>query len=289
MRITQGRMIELAAASTAKAQSSAADAATQVSSGMRVGKASDDPTAWAAAERTKVQRAVIAGSSAAIDAGRGRLEETDAALSTIGDVVSRVRELAVQGSSATYNGSDRAQLAIEIRALMQSAVGAANTRSADGEYLLAGSDSLAQPFDATGAYTGDGLARALPTGATGITNAAVTGEDLTAASGVDVLSLLEQVAARFAANDPAGASALLGDLDTATKQVGMARSRTGSAMAVLDSTRNAHALLDENFAKEISRHVEIDTVAAASNFARTSQALEVSRSVTSFVIEMVKP
>jgi flagellar hook-associated protein 3 FlgL len=289
MRITQGRMIELAAAATAKSQSSAADAAAQVSSGLRVDRPSDDPTAWASAERAKVQRAVVAGSAAAIDASRGRLDETDAALATIGDVVSRVRELAVQGSSGSYNASDREQLAVEIRALMQSAVGAANARSADGEYLLAGSDSLAAPFDAAGAYTGDATARAVPTSATGITTATITGADLTAAGGVDVLPLLEQVAARLAANDPAGVSALLGDLESATKQVGLARSRTGSAMSVLDSTRNAHAILDENFAKEIARHVEVDTIDAASALAKASQALEVSRAVSAHVIAMVDP
>lgn len=289
MRITQGRMIDLAAAATAKAQADASTASSAVSSGLRVAKPSDDPSAWAAGERAKLQRAVLAGSVAAVQASEDRLAQTDAALATIGDVVSRVRELAVQGASATYNASDRGGLAIEIRALAVLAIGAANARSGDGEYLLAGSDSLARPFDAAGVYVGDAATRAIPTSQLSTTTATVSGADLTASAGVDIFPLLERVAASFAANDAAGVSALLGELETATKQVGIARSRTGSALAVLGSTRDAHGVLDENLAAEIARHVELDTITAASALAKASQSLEVSRAVSAHVIALVDP
>ncbi|MEJ7601882.1 MAG: hypothetical protein WKG01_28560 [Kofleriaceae bacterium] len=289
MRITGNRMIELAAAATASNQTQVASASAEVSSGLRVARSSDDPAAYAAGERAKLQRSLATGTGAAIQASRDRLDETDAALSTIGDAVSEVRQLAVQGSSASYNANDRAALATQIRALMESARGAANARSSDGEYLLAGSQSLTEPFAATGAYSGDASRREVPMTAGANTFATVSGADLTAASGVDVLPLLERVAAALAANDPDATSALLGDLDTAIKQVGAARTRTGNTMTVLDSTKEAQSVLAENLSREISRSVESDTIAAASQLAKASQSLEASRAVTSHVIQLLQP
>ncbi len=279
MRITGNRMIDLAAAATAKSQERVAAAANEVSSGLRVAKPSDDPAAWLAAERAKLHRTLARGADSAVQASRDRLDQTDGALATIGDVVSQVRTLAVQGASATYNASDRAELAVQVRALFGAAVGAANTRSADGEFLLAGSQSLATPFDAAGQYHGDALAR----------TGTLAGSELTAANGVDVLPLLDKVATALAANDQTTVQNLLGDLDTAVKQVAVTRTRAGGAMVVLDSAKQAHAQLEESLAGEISRQVETDSVAAASELAKASQSLELSRAVSSHVIALLDP
>lgn len=289
MRITGSRMIDLAAAATAKNQTQVGAASTEVSSGLRVARSSDDPAAWAAGERAKLHRSLAGGASAAIQASRDRLDETDAALATIGEAVSEVRQLAVQGSSASYNAEDRAALATQIRALLVTVRGAANARSSDGEYLLAGSRSLTEPFDAAGNYAGDDARREVPMSEGATTFATVSGADLTASSGVDVLPLLERVAAAFAANDPDSASAMLGDLQTAIRQVGAARTRTGNTMSVLDATKDAQAVLAENLEREIARNVETDTISAASALAKASQSLEASRAVTSHVIQLLAP
>jgi flagellar hook-associated protein 3 FlgL len=287
MRITDNRMIALASAATAKSQERVATTADQVSSGLRVAKPSDDPAAWLAAERTKLQRTLSRGADAAVQASHDRLAETDGALASIGDIVSQVRTLAVQGANATYNASDRAKLAVEVHGLFQSALGAANTRAADGEYVLAGTNSLTPPFDATGAYQGDAIARQVPSGETTSSIGAIPGSELTASAGVDVLPLLDRVATALAANDTTSLTAALGDLETATKQVGLARTRAGGAMSVLEQTTAAHAQLEDTFAREISRDVEVDSVAAASSLAQASQSLEVSRVVSAHVISLL--
>src|SRR5438552_7468914 len=102
MRITGNRLIDLAAASTTKNQSQVAEVSAQVSSGLRVTTPSDDPAAWLAAQRTKLHKALREGTGAAVTESRERLQVTDSALASIGDVVSQIRSLAVQGSSASY-------------------------------------------------------------------------------------------------------------------------------------------------------------------------------------------
>lgn len=289
MRITGNRMIDLAAASTARTQSEVARASNEVSSGMRVAKPSDDPTAWAAAERAKLHRTLSQGTVDAVGASRDRLDETEAALTTIGDSVSAIRALAVQGASGSYNADDRAALAVNVRSLMASALGAANARSSDGEYLLAGTASLTEPFDAAGVYVGNSTARSIPVNEGANAVSTITGAELTAAAGVDVFPLLDRVATALAANDQVALAATLNDLQAATKQVGLARTRVGGAMNVLDDTKLAHATLQDNLSREIAGRVEADTVASASTLAKASQALEVSRAVTSHVIALLDP
>jgi len=51
----------------------------------------------------------------------------------------------------------------------------------------------------------------------------------------------------------------------------------------------AHDVLSEHFAKTISDAVEVDTVAAASDLAKASQALEISRAVSSHIVSLLDP
>lgn len=289
MRITGHRMIDLAAASTAKSQEAVAARSAEVTSGLRVAKPSDDPTAYAAAERAKVRKTVAEGTGAAVKTSRDRLEETDGALGNIGEILSRVQELAVQGANGSYNAGDRAELGAEVQSLFQSAVGFANTQSTSGEYLLGGSQSLTPPFDANGAYLGDAFARTIPATQNSDAFSTVAGSRLTAAFGVDVLPLLARVATALSANDLPSLQIGLADLSTAVQQVGLSRTVTGSAMNVLDATAIARDQLAVHLTEEVSRNVEVDAIAAASALANASHALEASRAVSSHLVALLDP
>jgi flagellar hook-associated protein 3 FlgL len=289
MRITGNRLIDLAAASTTRNQSAVGKVAEQVSSGMRVTAPSDDPTAWLAAQRSKLHKALSEGTGAAVIESRERLQVTDNALASLGDIVSQIRTLAVQGASDTYNADNRVALGAQVRGLFRSALDSANVQGRDGEYLLAGTNSLTAPFDPTGVYTGDAIVRSVPSDSSLTAGVTIAGSDLTAANGVDVLPLLDRVATALSTNDLPALLGALPDLDTAVKQMSTIRSHTGGAMSFLDQTTTARAALEENLQQAISRFVEIDTVSAASELAKATQSLEVSRAVTQHILAALTP
>lgn len=290
MRVTGNRMMDLATGATLTGQSRVAAAAQEVTTGLKVTRPSDDPRAYVSAERSKLHKTLVEGSTKAMQSSRERLIQVDGALATIGDMVSQVRTLAISGASLSYNGSDRSQMAEQVRTLMSTAIGAANVRSPEGEYLLAGSDSLVEPFAPTGAYNGNSVVRDVATSPSSAVRSSVSGAELTAAGGgVDVIPLMERVAAALAANDPTAIAGTLDDLAKAVSQVGLARTRVGGSMNVLDATVTAHGELEESLTKAISADIEVDAIEAASNLAKTSQALEVSRTVTSHLISLLKP
>jgi flagellar hook-associated protein 3 FlgL len=287
MRITGNRLIDLASASTSKNQSAVATASAELSSGMRVTTPSDDPQAWLAAQRTKLHQALSQGAGAAVSASRDRLTVTDNALASLGDVVSQVRALAIQGSSDTYNPAARAGIGAQVRGLFQNAIDAANARGHDGEFVLAGSASLTPPFDAAGLYLGDATVRSVPSDNAVTTGVTIPGSALTAAGGVDVLPLLDRIATALSTNDMTTLRAALPDLDTAVKQVSAARTQAGGAMTVLDQATQARSVMEQDLTDAISKFVEVDTVSAASELAKASQALEVSRSVAQHIVQVL--
>ena len=289
MRITGGRLIDQVAASNTKSQSAVATVSAQVSSGLRVTTPSDDPIAWLSAQRTKLHQALSQGTGAAEQTSRERLQGTDNALAQVGDIVSQVRALAIQGASGSYNATDRAGLGAQVHALFATALDSANAKGNDGEFLLAGSNSLTAPFDPAGAYLGDAIVRSVPSNNGVTTGVTIAGSDLTAARGVDVLPLLDRVATALSANDLPTLLAALPDLETAVKQTVLARSRAGGAVNALDQSSTARATLEQDMQQAISRFVEVDTVSAASELAKATQSLEVSRAVSSHLIAMLAP
>jgi len=136
---------------------------------------------------------------------------------------------------------------------------------------------------------GDASTRQIATGATTVAAMAVPGSELTAARGVDVLPLLDRVAKALAANDTTTLATAIDDLGTAVSQVSLARTRTGGASAVLDATLVAHDALADHLTTTMANAIEVDAVAAASDLAKASQALEISRAVTSHVVALLDP
>jgi len=289
MRITGNRMLDLASASTARAQESVSDRSDEVTSGLRVAKPSDDPVAWAQAERAKVRKALSAGTGAAVDAGRDHLEETDGALASIGEALSQVRALAVQGANDSNDAKSRAAIGAQVSSLFSIALGAANTRGTSGEFVLAGSATSTAPFDSGGAYLGDALANSIASSDRTSVVATVPGSSLTATNGVDVLPLMARVAAALSTNDTASLALQLDALDTAIHQVSGARSTTGSGLASLDAASTARSALELHLSTEISQYVEVDAVGSASALAKASHALDASRTISAHLATLLDP
>jgi flagellar hook-associated protein 3 FlgL len=284
MRITSGHIIELAAAATSRQQSNVADATNVASSGMRVQQASDDPSAWAAAQRDRVREALSQGNAQTISSARETMDQTDGALTTISGMVAQARSLAVQGANSTYSASQRADMGTQVQALFESALAAANAQTGDGSYVLAGTKSSTAPFDANGDYQGDATDRSAPTGEHNSSTMNVAGSVLTVASGIDVLPELKKLATALSTNDLVGIQAGVDALSKVTDQVSTARARVGTGLAALNDADTAQQALSMHLQGFVSSLVEADTVTAASTLARATQALQISQTVTSHVI-----
>ncbi len=191
---------------------------SRVASGLRITKAGDDAAGLAVAENlNNAQRSLQAAQRNTND-GISVIQTAEGATGEVGNILKRMRELAVQSSSETLADSERAYIQDEFSEL-------------SGEV-----DRIANVTEFNGTKLGDGSNASLDV-QVGINNTAndriaITLGDLQSATlGVDTASIDLSTAA--------GAQTALATLDTAMDTVNSYRSDYGAAQNRLDSaTRN---------------------------------------------------
>jgi flagellin len=138
---------------------SAASLATsmqRLSSGLRVNSAKDDAAGLAISERMNTQVRGLNVAARNANDGISLAQTAEGALGKVGDMLQRMRELAVQSANASNNSSDRTALQAEVGQLRQEIDRVAKTTSFNGTKLLDGS-FLGQLFQ-VGANAGQAIA-----------------------------------------------------------------------------------------------------------------------------------
>lgn len=118
----------------------------QLSSGLRINRASDDPTGAARSLTFQRRLAGLGRQADSIASGRTTLDAAASALQQASDLVSETRALIVQGLNGTLSSDDRQSLASEIGILRDQLLAIANQRVGDA-YLFGGTDSGAPPWE----------------------------------------------------------------------------------------------------------------------------------------------
>ena len=111
----------------------------RLSSGLRVNSAKDDAAGLAIAERMNAQSRGLAVAARNANDGISLAQTTEGALGKVGDMLQRMRELAVQSSNATNSTADREALQAEVNQLRSEIDRVAKTTSFNGTKVLDGS------------------------------------------------------------------------------------------------------------------------------------------------------
>lgn len=127
----------------------------RLSSGLRVNSAKDDAAGLAIAERmnTQVKGLTVAARNA--NDGISLAQTAEGALGKVGDMLQRMRELAVQASNATNSASDRKALQAEVSQLAAEIDRVAKQTNFNGQKILDG--SFAGAVFQVGANSGDNV------------------------------------------------------------------------------------------------------------------------------------
>ena len=127
----------------------------RLSSGLRVNSAKDDAAGLAISERMTTQVKGLAVAARNSNDGISLAQTAEGALGKVGDMLQRMRELAVQSGNATNSTSDREALQSELAQLRDEVDRVAKTTSFNGAKLLDGSFTGA--VFQVGANSGDNI------------------------------------------------------------------------------------------------------------------------------------
>lgn len=168
MRVSTAQLYQASLNAMLDNQSSLAKTQLQLSTGRKILTPADDPAG--SAEILNLGQALAANEQYQKNANtaRGRLELEETTLGTVGDLLQRVRVLAIQGNNDSQTPETRRYIAVELREIREHLLDLANQRDASGDYLFAGYKATTQPFtmNAGGqvAYGGDQNGRYLQIG-----------------------------------------------------------------------------------------------------------------------------
>ena len=127
----------------AKAQNNLNNSLQRLSSGLRINTAKDDAAGLAISQRMTAQIRGLNVAQRNANDGVSMAQTAEGALSEMGDILQRVRELAVQSANATNSAGDRKSLNDEVNQLVAELNRFANTTEFNGMKLLNGDNSVA--------------------------------------------------------------------------------------------------------------------------------------------------
>ena len=135
--------------------SSLATSMQRISSGLRINSAKDDAAGLAISERMNTQVRGLTVASRNANDGISLAQTAEGALGKVGDMLQRMRDLAVQAGNATNSDSDRAALQSEVSQLSAEIDRVAKQTNFNGQKILDG--SFAGAVFQVGANSGDNV------------------------------------------------------------------------------------------------------------------------------------
>ncbi len=121
----------------------ATDSVTKLSSGTRVNSAKDDAASLAIGSRLRAEVAALRTATVNANQAGSLLQIADGALSTVADILIRMKELAVQASSGQFSSVERGVLDSEFQALSSEITRISDDTEFNGSQLIAGGASTA--------------------------------------------------------------------------------------------------------------------------------------------------
>jgi flagellin len=219
----------------------------RLSSGLRINRAADDAAGLAVSEGMRSQiRGMNVASRNAQD-GVSMVQVADGALSNVGDMLQRVRDLAVQASNGTLTDQQRGNLDTEVQQVLTEIGKTGTDTEFNGLKILAGSVATAAS------------AVTLQVGANANQNIAFV---------IATVSASDLGISGIAVSTAASASAAIASLDAAINTVTTNRANLGAIQNRLESTINRLGMTSENVQAAESRIRDADMASEMIDFTK---------------------
>ena len=229
----------------------------RLTSGLRVNSAKDDAAGLSIAERMTSQ---VRGMNVAVrnsNDGISLAQTAEGALGKSGELLQRMRELAIQSANATNSTSDKASLDTEYGELAKEVQRVFATTTFNGQRIIS-TDARPQVFQ-VGANT------AAENQITVTTSNMTIQADLVAVAGTDTAGTGRSVIT----GNSAAIMAVIGKIDVAIDQVSNERSILGASQSRFESAISYLQMSSENQSSARSRIMDADFAQETSNLSRS--------------------
>lgn len=264
----------------------------QLASGTRLNSLSDDP---AAVERSLVLRSELRNMEQFqrnIDDGSGWLELSEATLNEMESLFVQARGLAVQGSSDTYDATQRRSLADQIDQFLEHALSLSEARYR-GRYIFSGTQTSDSPYEATRDQNGNILRTATRGDTTGsiereisdgvVVQVNVPGQSIFEGP-LNAFDVLRDLRDALAANEVADVRGSLTHLADMREKISGVRGEIGARVNRMELTRNILDRMSVEMTAILSEDEDVDLTATIVNLSQEQDVFQAALASGSTII-----
>lgn len=146
MRVSNSMLARISNAALMKRQEDIVNVQSQIASGTKLQKPSDNP--MGSAQKIDQETAIgqIEQYNRNITIGQSRLQSAETSIASITDSLQRARELALSAANATNSSNEHRAMASELSQIHGNIHAIANGKDSSGNYLFSGTEIKTQPF-----------------------------------------------------------------------------------------------------------------------------------------------
>ncbi len=233
---------------------------SQVSTGKRIQRASDDPVATSRIAELNRAQTNDAARGRNISLGITLASQADGELRNVSNLVARAQELAVAGSSSSLSSDSRVTIALELRAIADEIDAASAVKSPTGEALFPNNTANAIRFDDDVAFA--------PVG---------TRQDIFETGGVAISQIMRDAATAIEAGDMAATGVSLTAIGASVNHVATAQAEIGINAARLDRIQDRAAQRAITVTEERSKLEDTDLTTAIAELNGMTLTLEAAQ------------
>lgn len=295
MRVSTGMLHSTAVNELNRVWSRLQHLQSQIATGKRVSKPSDDPIAAAGVLRVRSQQRATEQYTRNLNEAREFATASDSALTRLVEVADRVQTIAVQAADASYGPEARAGLAAELDGLLEELIGLANTEYA-GKRLFGGYQTREEPFSVTTDEKGSIIgAELIERGSEGRLQRQVGDNVLltinltpTDLFGEDLALFEDIVALRDAAlsGDSDQARSLVEPLAAGLDRLNLSQALVGGLISRIDGIEEWLGHLEVELEGTRSAYEDLDMAEAAMEYQKEQSILQAALSTTTNLMSM---
>jgi flagellar hook-associated protein 3 FlgL len=266
----------------------------EMSSGRQILAPSDNPYGASHAIDLKSQLGGLEAYASSVQDGISWTQAATGAMSNIGNILQRVRELLVQASNGTAGASDLAAIGSEVTQLTEAVKQDADTQYA-GQYVFAGTATTTAPYEAgaNDEYKGNNgsVVRTAGPGTNIAVNAeldAALGNGQAAGDG-KLLDVLRTIAQHMQEGTPASREALstsdMKNLDNGMEALTQVEALSGSATTQLQTASARIESLHDSIAQALSGTEDADFSKVTTNFSNEQAAYSAALRAAASIVQ----
>ena len=292
MKISTNLLFQRGASQMSLVQSQLAKSQAQLAQGKQVINASDAPNQSSTIQRLQSLLSRQESYQSSLNTVRTRLQGEEIVLQSVGDLIVRAKEVALQGANDTLNAGNREALAKEMQALRDQMLSLANTKDSNGNYLFAGSRVKQPAFSETAngspVYLGDqthmnvrvGEQRSIAVNRTGtdafVSVARIDKEGTSV--GVGFFKVMDDLIAGLKEVNRDNIRRGVGELDTLQTGVSEAQAQVGTNLNVVDQQNSVIEDTTLNLKTTLSSIEDLDFATAITKMNQQMMSLEAAQS-----------